>query len=637
MTLNPHYKALGFYDIIEQLKNYAVSEQAKQVFEQMEPCLDEMICRRKMRETTAARQMLDACGAPPLAAMGGLEKLLQLSKTGAMLTTEQLVGVSRFASASSRMISYLKRGAEQNESISAYGMGLDPLVKLREEIERCVREDGVLDEASPALRQIRRKKEALESQIRERLTKLLQSRGKQLADSYIATRNGHYVLPVKRQFQNQFPGTVIETSQRGTTVFMEPDSVGKIQAELTGLNYQEEDEICRILYSLSSAVSDYTDAIRGNMEIMEVLDVLFAKAKLSADQKAGEVKIGGEKRIDIRKGRHPLLPEERCVPLDLKIDERISGIIITGPNTGGKTVTLKTVGLFTMMAQCGLHIPCGEGSYLAMRDAFLCDIGDSQNISQNLSTFSGHMNNVIGILKKASPDSLVLLDELGSGTDPAEGMGIAVAVLDELKERGCMFLVTTHYSKVKTYAEQTEGITSARMAFDPESLAPLYRLEIGKSGESCALLIAKRLGLPEHLLEKARCEVYGTEEGNKHFAETKMAAPKSRLKRLPPPSGQIDISGKFQMGDSVMVLPEGETGIVYRPADEKGDVIVQIKGKKRLVKHNRLKLQVSADQLYPPDYDFSIIFDTVQNRKAKHVMGKRYDPSAVAVYQDEIE
>ena len=283
------------------------------------------------------------------------------------------------------------------------------------------------------------------------------------------------------------------------------------------------------------------------------------------------------------------------------------------------------------MAQCGLHIPCGSGSYIAMQDSIWCDIGDSQNISQNLSTFSGHITNVIHILENASCDSLVLLDELGSGTDPAEGMGIGIAVLEELRLRGCMFMVTTHYPQIKTYAKSAQHILRARMAFNPDTLAPQYRLEMGKTGESCALQIAERLGLKKHLLKRAHRAVYAGAQ-TAEATESAVQEPKSRLVRMPDkPREKLQ---KFTMGDSVIVLPDKEPGIIYRPTDDNGDVIVQVKGKKRIVNHTRIRLRVAAAELYPPDYDFSIIFDTVANRKANHKLNKHHDPDAVIEYEN---
>ena len=625
--MNIHLEAIQFPAIIEKLKEHALSEGAKEALGQLTPCLKESVCLRMMSQTTAARKILDGCGSPPLPTMTGLDQALALADAGAMLMPEQLARVAQFAAACKRVAAYLSRGETIDETVAVYGRSILDLSALREEVARCVRGEEVCDEASPALRNIRRKIEHTEAQIKEKLGHILQSRKAYLADSYITTRGGHYVLPVQRKYQNQFGGTVIEVSGKGSTVFMEPAAVSKLGAERAALSIEEDGEVRRILYTLTALVAEQGAAIRRNMEAMEVLDALFAKAKLSAAMRAGPVEIGGARKLEIRQGRHPLLDAESCVPLDFRMDEHTSGVIITGPNTGGKTVAVKTVGLLSAMAQCGLHIPCGEGSYIAMQDGYWCDIGDSQNISQNLSTFSGHMTNIIGILESASRDSLVLLDELGSGTDPAEGMGIAIAVLEELRRRGCTFLVTTHYPQVKNWAEEAENIQTARMAFDQESLRPLYRLEMGKAGESCALQIARRLGLAEHLLARAHREVYGRPEGDADRQTEAMKAPKSRLERAEPPRPAPNPALVYQMGDSVTVLPGEEPGIVYRPADENGDLIVQIKGEKRAVKHTRLRLRVPACELYPPDYDFSILFDTVENRKASKQMGKRHDPN----------
>ena len=630
--MNPHFETLEFPRILAQLKEFAVSDAARQTLDALAPAYHETICRQKMEETTAARLVLDACGAPPLAAMKGLAESLSLSAIGAMLTPAQLSGVALFATGCRRMVSYLARSEAHNPVIASYGQAFAPLGELAAEVERSVNEERVLDEASPLLRSLRRKMESQEGKIREKLAQVLQSRRQYLADGFITTRNGHFVLPVQRRFQNQFGGTVIEASASGSTVFMEPSAVGGLQEELTRLTVEEDAEARRILYTLSAQVADAETPIRRNMALMEELDVLFAKARLSAAMHARPVALSAQRRMVIHQGRHPLLAPETCVPLDFALEDGHTGVVITGPNTGGKTVAVKTVGLLSLMAQCGLHIPCGEGSVIALQDGWWCDIGDSQNISQNLSTFSGHMTNVIRILQSASRDSLVLLDELGSGTDPAEGMGIAIAVLEELRRRGCMFLVTTHYPQVKAYAQTAQGVLTARMAFDPESLAPLYRLEMGKTGESCALHIATRLGLAPQLVARARHEVYAA-PGTPAPEAPPMDAPRSRLVRTAPVRSTADVAGKFTMGDSVIVLPSGETGIVYRPADDNGDVVVQVKGEKRLVRHNRVQLRIAAAELYPPDYDFSVIFESVANRKASHVLGKRYDPTAAIVHE----
>lgn len=630
--MNKHIGALEFSLIIEKLKENALSDRAKNALSKLSPLLNENVCLRKMEETTSARKLLDCQGSPPLPIMKELDEIIALADAGAMLTPEQLTRISLFSNSCRQMSSYLARGEAAYNTIGSYGRSVEDLSSLRDEIENCVIDDKLRDDASPALKSLRRKIDHVESQIKDKLSQILQSRKQYLSDGYITKRQGHYVLPVKRKYQSQFGGTAIEASSKGSTIFMEPAAVSKLQAELDSLIIAEDSESRRILYALSADVSEFSPLIRRNMEAMEILDVIFAKAKLSASMNARPVEIGCERKINIKQGRHPLLDADSCVALDFQIDEETNGVIITGPNTGGKTVAVKTVGLLSLMAQCGLHIPCDEGSYIAMHDGYWCDIGDSQNISQNLSTFSGHMTNVIDILEKASRDSLVLLDELGSGTDPVEGMGIAVAVIDELKRRNCMFLVTTHYPQIKVYAEKTQGILSARMAFDQSSLRPLYKLEMGKTGESCALHIAKRLGLAESLLARAHSEAYGDGE----YPPVKhplMKSPKSRLERSAPKVETDCLASKFSMGDSV-ILPNGEIGIVYRPANETGDVIVQAKGEKRAIKHNRLRLKISAAELYPPDYDFSIIFDTVENRKARHNMGKRHDPNLAVTYSE---
>ena len=633
--MHNHYFALEFNIIIDKLKEHALSQNAKDALTTLTPYLNEDLCVRKMAETTSARKLLDSIGAPPLPIMDSLDEIITLADAGSMLVPEQLERVARFAQSCKRMATYLSRGEATGEAVAVYGQSIESLTDLQGEIEPCINGDKLRDDASPALRNIRRKKERVEIQIKEKLDHILKSRKQYLSDGYVTSRQGRYVLPVQRKFQAQFGGTVVEVSGKGSTVFMEPTAIEKYQAELTMLGIEEDAEERRILYTLTAMVTEYSPMLRRNMEAMEILDVLFAKAKLSAQMKAVPVEIGGARRLDIRKGRHPLLDTDSCIPLDFKMDEETSGVIITGPNTGGKTVAVKTVGLLSLMAQCGLHIPCEVGSYIAMQDNYWCDIGDSQNISQNLSTFSGHMTNIISILEKASRDSLVLLDELGSGTDPAEGMGIAVAVLEELRQRGCMFLVTTHYAQVKTYAEQSGGVESARMAFDRENLRPLYKLEMGMSGESCALHIAQRLGLAPHLLERAHHEVYGGQMKADAPKQRAMKAPKSALVRTQVEQAVTDFSDKFHMGDSVTVLKTGETGIVYRPANEEGDVIVQVKGVKQAMKHNRIKLKVLASELYPPDYDFSIIFDTVENRKARHQMGRKYDPTIRITYSED--
>ncbi len=624
--------SLGFDQIIRQLQNMAVSLSARRILGDTEPILNESLCRARMEETTAARRVMENTGTPPLTETENIQTGLAAALQGGMLSPADLCSVARFCAAIRRLRRYLRGAAPYSASIASWHTELPGLDLLEEDISRSVREDSVLDDASPALRDLRRRQEYLELGIREKLNQLILHHKKELADTYITRRGGTFVLPVQKRYQNQFPGRVIDTSGKGSTIFMEPSAVRSMRLDLDQLLIDLDAEERRILWELSDRVAAEAEPLKNAVRVMTSLDVIFARAKLSLEMHARPVEITAEHRFRLTEARHPLLNPETCVPLSLTLALPDAGIAVTGPNTGGKTVCLKTVGLMTLMAQSGLHIPCGEDSVIGMMDRVLCDIGDSQSISQNLSTFSGHMTNVIRILRECSRDSLVLLDELGSGTDPAEGSGLAAAILEELLRRRCFFMVTTHDPQIKQWAEHTEHVVSARMAFDQGTLQPLYRLELGKSGRSCAIEIARRLGMDEGLLARAR---QVTDQGSASKPESRhrqMPIPPTRLqRRIFRKEGSYD---RFTMGDSVLLLPDRKKAIVYRPADDEGNVVIQLQGQKLTVRHNRLKLLVPASELYPPDYDFSIVFDTVANRKAAHIMDRKYDPDAVIILKE---
>ena len=630
---------LGFDQIIEQLKEQAVSEAARRKLADTAPILNEGLCLARMAQTTAARQVLDAAGAPPLGETDATEKGLDEACRGGMLLPAQLSAAARFCVAVRRMKRYLRAAEALSAGIASWQAELPDLDGLEQAIDGAIREDAILDDASPGLRGLRRRRERAEQEIREKLNHVLRHHQSQLADSYVTQRGGVYVLPVQKRFQSAFPGRAIDTSAKGNTVFMEPTAVSALRQALEALLIDIDAEERRVLWALSGRMADEAEPLRRAMRAMADLDALFARAKLSAAMGARPVALTARRRLRLVKARHPLLERDSCVPLDVELAAPDLGIAVTGPNTGGKTVCLKTVGLLTLMAQSGLHIPCGEGSVVGMMDAVLCDIGDSQSISQNLSTFSGHMTNVIRILGECSRDSLVLLDELGSGTDPAEGSGLAAAILEELLRRECFFMVTTHDPKIKQWAEQTPRVVSARMAFDKVSLKPLYRLELGLSGESCAIEIAGRLGMDAALLSRARQIADSRGDGPVELPRAgspgrgaSAGHPASRLRRLPIQAE--DRVRRFSVGDSVALLPERRRAIVYRPADDEGNVVIQLQGRKLAVRHNRLELLVPAEQLYPEDYDFSIVFDTVANRKAAHTMARKHDPNAVVVLKE---
>ncbi len=694
-------KTLEFDKILEKLQEHAVSENVRTKISALKPSLSEVEVKQKLNETTEGRIIIEHSGTPPLSPMIELNKVLSLVGKGSLLMPDQLEAVAQFLTSCRRLKSYLKKAEVTNTAVALYGNSLYDLTSLEDEIKRVIRGGQVDDRATPALADIRRKIINGGMQIKARLDSLLRNNSQWFSESFVSIRNGRHTLPVKKEFKARVTGTVIDMSQSGSTYFIEPASAAKLQDELAMLQIEEENEIRRILYVLTAQVEEELTFIRLNIEAMETLDFIFAKARLSIAMKASVPAVTTERKIRIKTGRHPLLKTECIVPLDFHMDETARGMVITGPNTGGKTVALKTIGLFSLMAQSGLHIPADE-ALLTLNNYALCDIGDGQSISENLSTFSSHMTNIIEILKVADDQSLVLLDELGSGTDPAEGMGLAIAILEELLRKNCMFIVTSHYPEIKTFANQTKGLMNARMAFDKQTLLPLYRLEIGEAGESCALHIASRLGLAERLVRRAHRaayeenQAYGSRQaGGGHAAQTNqsivnefskpqdkavtmenpifrngenyqslrdndnltgnegltekqcvgqkaasavqtvwtdktMDAGRSRIKAEPPKKpAEAPRCMRFNVGDSVIVYPQRDIGIVYRKANEKGEVGVQVKKKKLLVNHKRLKLQVPASELYPDDYDFSIIFDSVENRKARRVLGKRHDPNLV--------
>ena len=619
-------KILEFDRIKEKLAELACTEKARLQIQELKPSLSELEVKAFQRETTEARKMIEICGNPPVTALQGVDEWIEFASKGGCLTPTQLEQISMVLAAVRRLKDYLRRGKEHEIGLAYYAENLDGLDDIREELGSKIRNERVDDYASKTLKSLREAIDRAETKMHEKADAILKANKQYMADNFSTLRNGRICVPVKKEYKFKIQGSVIDKSSTGSTLFMEPLQVARLYDEVQELKIDEENEEIRILYTLSSILSDKEEIIRSNSRTVEKLDFIFAKGKLSLEQEGIQPEINTDRHIRIKNGRHPLMDKAVNIPLNFEIGNGINGVIITGPNTGGKTVAIKTVALNCMMAQCGLHVPCEEAE-ICMNNAILCDIGDGQNLSENLSTFSAHITNVLDILKKAGRDSLVVMDELGSGTDPAEGMGIAIAILEELKKSKALFLATTHYPEVKEYARRTEGIINARMTFDKESLRPLYQLVIGEAGESCAFYIAGKLGMPGYMLSRAAKAAYGSE------GETKiegMAGNEGLKKSSHPKIQKIKKAvtqkeaKKYRIGDSVMVYPEKKIGIICRMADEKGMLQVQMKKEKRWVSHKRIKLHVAAEQLYPEDYDFSIIFDSVEKRKAQHDMKRKY-------------
>lgn len=626
---------LEFDTIKKQLEQYAFTAKAKEKIKALEPFLAEKDVTAALRETSEARVIIDQMGNPPLTSLDEMNKSMDIALHGGCLTEEQLEQADRTLGTVKRLKEFLNRCKQLEVSLPYYEENLDPLDDIRDEINRVIRNGRVDDYASKTLKDCRAEMERLKEKIHEKAEAVLRANRSILSDSMCVLRNGYLCIPVKRQFKSKVDGRVIDESSTGSTLFITPKSVEKLSEELSILEIEEENEVYRILYTLTALLAEQEAVLTGNQTMIEKLDFIFAKGKLSAETCGIEPEICEERTLCITNGRHPLMERETAVPLNVKMEEGIKGVVITGPNTGGKTVAIKTIGLTCMMAQSGLHVCC-ERATLCMNNYILCDIGDGQNIHENLSTFSSHIMNVLDILKKADRESLVIMDELGSGTDPMEGMGIAIAILEELKKSGALYFVTTHYPEVKTYVEKTEGVINARMTFDRESLRPLYQLKIGEAGESCAFYIAKKLGMPGSMLKRASEAAYGKDENPMLFDETEQLHhdSKRRLQKPKPVRETRKKERQFQLGDSVMVYPEHKIGIVCKTEDERGMLRVQIAKEKIWINHKRIKLHVAAGELYPEDYDFSILFDSVAVRKARHKMERKYDPDAQIIEEE---
>lgn len=629
-------KAIEFDKVKELWKNLAVTEHAKEKIERAEVILAELELKKELKDTTDARVMMEKLGTPPLQNVTEMKDVMEAAKKGECLTPYQLEKVGTILAAVRRLKDYLERGKMYDNPLAYYEENFESVDELREEIARQIRNEQVDDYASKELSQIRMQIAKRTEDMKQKADQIMRADKDAMADSFSTYRNGRLCLPVKKEYKHRIQGSVIDKSSTGSTFFVEPVGVSNIYEEIELLKISEENEVYRILYTLTAMVAETEYIMVENIRMIEKLDYIFSKGKLSMDMDAHEPVINLERRIVLKNARHPLMDKSVNIPLQFELGGEIRGIVITGPNTGGKTVAIKTVMLNCLMAQCGLHVTCEEAE-ICMNSNYLCDIGDGQNLSENLSTFSAHIKNVLDVLGKVNKDSLVIMDELGSGTDPAEGMGIAIAILDELRKSGCNFIVTTHYPEVKEYAKEAVGIVNARMTFDKDTLLPTYQMIIGEAGESCAFYIADRLGMPESMLKTAVKAAYGEKAAADFSAKNSSFLKKQKsgtIKKIKKAASTMEITEQYNIGDSVMIYPEKKIGIVCEKVNDKGVLRVQVKGKKIWINQKRVKLHVAASELYPEDYDFSIIFESVENRKIKHDMGRKYTEEIV-VYEEE--
>ncbi|MFE1242554.1 endonuclease MutS2 [Fictibacillus sp. NPDC058756] len=632
---------LEYKKIKEILGGFAVNAITRRVIETLEPSTNLSIIQSWMVDTTEARLILEKSASVPIANLNGLEHILEIPKKGVNLSPEQLTLVYGLLDNVSRMQRYMKDKQFLAPAVSSYAYSMFDLPNVKDEIYRCIRNGRVDDHASKSLLKTRKKIAVIEERIKSKLDNILKSAAYRdmMQEQIISMRDGRYVLPVKSKFKRNIDGQILDSSSSGATVYMEPNDIRKLQTEISMLRAEEEIEISKVLSILTGMVEGYERELGINIEGMTHYDFIFAKGKYSRSLEATNVELNADNKIKIVNGRHPLLGE-KCVPLNFTLGETYQALVITGPNTGGKTVAIKTIGLLTMMVQSGLHVPVGEGSEFAVFREIFADIGDGQSIEQSLSTFSSHITNIISIMKQAGPQDLVILDELGAGTDPAEGMGLAVAILEKLYSQGSMILATTHYSEIKEFANVTKGFENGSMEFDLETLQPLYRLIIGKAGKSQALSIALKLGMVPEVINRAKEVTYSDEvyphvdkqnliplsTANSEILQNSREKAQSTIKK--PQENRIPVQNEqestYKIGDRVYVTSLKTAGIICELENTQGEYGVLAGETKHHIHKKRLILHIRSEMLYPENYDMDIVFETKENRKKDKLLNKRH-------------
>ncbi len=522
-------KTLEYHKIIEKLTEYAASEPGKRLCRELEPSSDFEEIVQAQAETADAVARVRQKGSVSFAGISDIGGSLKRLEIGSSLSIHEFLAVSSLLTCAARAKNYGRRQESElpDDSLDEMFRSLEPLTNVNNEITRCIiSEEEVADDASPGLRHVRRQMKITGDRVHTQLNAILNSSRTMLQDPVITMRDGRYCLPVKAEYKSSFQGMVHDQSATGSTLFIEPMAIIKLNNELRELEIREQKEIEMVLAALSMELVPYVETILINLKLLTKLDFIFARAALARHYNCSMPKFNKNGYIHIKDGRHPLLDPKKVVPINVYLGKDFDLLIVTGPNTGGKTVSLKTVGLFTLMGQSGLQIPAFDGSELAVFDEVFADIGDEQSIEQSLSTFSAHMTNIVRILEKADSHSLCLFDELGAGTDPTEGAALAIAVLSFLHNMKCRTMATTHYSELKVYALTTPGVENACCEFDVETLRPTYRLLIGIPGKSNAFAISQKLGLPDFIIQDAKSRL---EEGDEAFEDLLASLEESRV------------------------------------------------------------------------------------------------------------
>lgn len=629
------------YDKIKlRLREYAMSALGAAMIDRLYPITDQGRIALWLSEAEEACIILKSGGSVPIPSMEGLGPVLELLGKGYLLTAEDLGLMGLFIESGWQMKRYMKSKQSAAPKVSSYAQSMYEIKELHQEIVRCIRHGRVTDQASGELLKIRKQMAILEERMRKKLDGIVSKYRSILQEPVVSMRGDRYVLPVKKEHRKQIAGSVLDESSSGQTVFVEPADIGHLLQELRMFEGDEAREEAKVLGQLTELAESYAQQLSVNYETFGAYDFLFAKAKYGYSLDGRSVALNVNGVIEIKSGRHPLLGSG-SVPLDFRIGRGYNALIITGPNTGGKTVSLKTVGLLTLMAQSGLLVPVAEGSELAVCTNVTADIGDGQSIEQSLSTFSSHIRSVKRILDEADSHTLVLLDELAAGTDPGEGVGLSIAILEELQKRRSTVVATTHFNEIKRFAEQTPGFQNARMEFDHDTLRPLYKLHIGEAGSSYAFEIAYKLGIDARLIARSRQLASMHSQPDSHTVaffqskETVHMDPQADSEAMDPVPKVEKPKKQFELGDCVWISSFRRTGIVCSLPDPRGKIQVMIQKEKVWVNVKRLSLYIEREKLYPAgEYDMDIVFESKETRKKRHQMNRKHVEGLILEYPD---
>lgn len=598
---------LHYYKLKEIIKGYCVSGLGKALIDKLEPTDNMKIVEQRLEETSEGRRLLDASYHIPLEGIFDVVPLIEKIDKGASLDPNELVMISNFLRGCRKVKLFIKDKEGYAKTLSSYGENITDLSYIEDEINNSIKGSTVDSNASKELKKIRRHIDICEGKIKERLEKFLKNSANReyIQESFISQRNGRYTIPIKAAFKNQVQGTIIETSAKGLTVFIEPNIVTKYTTELATLRIEESIEEYRILSTITEMIYERIRDLKINIEVISEYDMIWAKAKYSREVNGIKPKINNHGYIKIIKGKYPLIKDG--VPLDFEIGEDYRSLIITGPNAGGKTVVLKTVGLLILATQSGFHIGAKEGTEISLFNKIFVDIGDDQSVENALSTFSSHVKNLAQILKESNKSTLLLFDEIGIGTEPNEGAALAIAILEECYHKGCITVASTHYGEIKNFSKEHLDFENAAMEFKKDTLEPLYKLSIGKSGDSNALYISKKMGIDDNIIEKARKYIDSKEYNYDLVKESNISKKKIQ-------NSTIEYN-LYSIGDKVKLLDNNKEAIVYKEINELNNITVLCDGEFIEVNYKRLKLEIKAEDLYPAGYDLNQLFVNFKERK----------------------